>query len=199
MQRGWSSQPRIKPRIRSEQEPREVMRQIPGRALWIGHVGDTRHPRPLLDAGIAAVIELADSEPLATLPRELIRCRFPLSDGGGNPPWLVRLAMESVATLVGAGIPTLVCCGCGMSRSVCVAACGIAIAERCRLEEALTAVAGSGPADVAPGLLVEVQAALVHRATGEPRDDWERTLRKGASDCGVSLPGEALSSEGIYE
>ncbi len=113
----------------------EPMRQISGRALWIGHVGDTRHPRPLLDAGIAAVIELADSEPLATLPRELVRCRFPLTDGGGNPPWLVRLAVEAVAGLLRAGVPTLVCCGSGMSRSVSIAAGGLAplrteIAER---------------------------------------------------------------------
>jgi hypothetical protein len=33
----------------------------------------------------------------------------------------------------------------------------------------------------------------------EPRDDWERQLREAASDCGVSLSNEALSSEGIYD
>lgn len=137
------------------------MRQIPGRALWIGHVGDTRQPRSLFDAGIAAIVELADSEPLAVLPRELVRCRFPLCDGGGNPSWLVRLAGESVAALVRANVPTLVCCGCGMSRSVCIAACGIAMAERRGLEEALTEVVGSGPADVSPGLLAEVEAILL--------------------------------------
>lgn len=32
-----------------------------------------------------------------------------------------------------------------------------------------------------------------------PRDDWERLLRQAASDCGVSLPHWALSSEGIYD
>lgn len=33
----------------------------------------------------------------------------------------------------------------------------------------------------------------------EPRDDWERRLRQLATDCGVSLPDSALSSEGLYE
>jgi len=33
----------------------------------------------------------------------------------------------------------------------------------------------------------------------EPRDDWERLLRSAASDCGVSLSNEALSSEGLYD
>ena len=61
------------------------MRQVAGQGLWLGHTGDLRDPRTLLAAGIEAVVELADSEPLAVLPRELIRCRFPLSDGGVNP------------------------------------------------------------------------------------------------------------------
>ena len=136
------------------------MRLIASRTLWIGNTGDTRHPRLLLDAGIAAVIELADSEPLAVLPRELVRYRFPLSDGGHNPLWLVRFAVESVAALLRAGIPTLVCCGCGMSRSVCVAAGGIALAEARALRETLTEVAASGPADVSPSLFAQVQAVL---------------------------------------
>jgi hypothetical protein len=136
------------------------MRKVHGRSLWVGHVGDTRCPLPLLNAGVAAVIELADSEPLAMLPRELVRCRFPLSDGGDNPPWLVRLAMESVAGLLRAGVPTLVCCGCGMSRSVCLAAGGLALADVRPLREALAEVAGSGPADVSPALLAQVQAVL---------------------------------------
>ena len=54
---------------------------------------------------------------LAALPRELVRCRFPLSDGGDNPPWLVRLAVESVAAFLRAKVPVLVCCSAGMSRS----------------------------------------------------------------------------------
>jgi hypothetical protein len=33
----------------------------------------------------------------------------------------------------------------------------------------------------------------------EPQDDWERCLLQAATDCGVSLPHSALSSEGLYE
>jgi hypothetical protein len=33
----------------------------------------------------------------------------------------------------------------------------------------------------------------------EPRDDWERKLFEAATDCGVSLSNEALSSEGLYD
>jgi protein-tyrosine phosphatase len=111
-------------------------------------------------AGIEAIVELADSEQMATLPRELVRCRFPLSDGGINAPWLLRMAADSVAALLRAGVPTLVCCASGMSRSVCIAASGLALAEGRPLDEALAAVAGSGPADVSPGLLAQVREAL---------------------------------------
>lgn len=31
------------------------------------------------------------------------------------------------------------------------------------------------------------------------RNDWERTVLGLATDCGVSLPHSALSSEGLYE
>jgi hypothetical protein len=30
----------------------------------------------------------------------------------------------------------------------------------------------------------------------QPRDEWERRLRSAATDCGVSLSNEAVSSEG---
>jgi hypothetical protein len=33
----------------------------------------------------------------------------------------------------------------------------------------------------------------------EPRDEWERQLLAVATDCGVALSHEAVSSEGLYE
>jgi hypothetical protein len=136
------------------------MRQVAGRSLWLGNASDLRDPRTLLAAGIEAVIELADSEPFPVLPRELVRCRFPLSDGGDNPPWLLRMAVQSVAALLRSEIPVLVCCSAGMSRSVCVAAGGVALADDRPIHESLLSVAGSGPADVSPGLLMQLQQAL---------------------------------------
>lgn len=137
------------------------MRQVSERALWLGNAADLRDPARVLAAGIAAVVELADSEQFAVLPRELIRCRFPLSDDGTNPLWLLRLAAETVAAMVRAGVPALVCCSAGMSRSVCIAACGLSLADGKPLAEALSTVVGSGPADVSPGLFMQLQQALL--------------------------------------
>ena len=33
----------------------------------------------------------------------------------------------------------------------------------------------------------------------EPRDEWERLVIQTGTNCGVSLPNEALGSEGLYE
>lgn len=56
------------------------------------------------------------------------------------------------------------------------------------------------------GVAAEVLAldALRERFLGtaptiQPKDDWERGLLEAATDCGVSLPDWALSSEGLYE
>jgi hypothetical protein len=40
---------------------------------------------------------------------------------------------------------------------------------------------------------------LAPAARIEPRDEWERGLVVAASNCGVSLSNEAVSSEGLYE
>ena len=58
----------------------------------------------------------------------------------------------------------------------------------------------------AQGIAPEVLAvtALRQRFLGmaaalQPQDDWERRLRSAATDCGVSLSNEAVSTEGLYE
>jgi hypothetical protein len=40
---------------------------------------------------------------------------------------------------------------------------------------------------------------LAHSLPIQPRDEWERGLLAAASDCGVSLSNDAVSSEGLYE
>lgn len=55
---------------------------------------------------------------------------------------------------------------------------------------------------VAPEILA--RNALRERFLGAdgkagPRDDWEQRLLGAATDCGVSLPHSALSSDGLYE
>jgi protein-tyrosine phosphatase len=86
----------------------------------------------------------------------LIRCRFPLSDDAENPPWLVRLTIQSVAAILVARVPLLVCCSAGMSRSVCITAAGLALAEKMSIDDALKEVIGTGPADVSPGFYLKV-------------------------------------------
>jgi len=61
------------------------------------------------------------------------------------------------------------------------------------------------PVGLPEGTRVEVfpiNDSLPKSRTGEaiqPRDEWERGLLAAASDCGVSLSNEAVSSEGLYE
>jgi hypothetical protein len=146
------------------------MRKVPNFDLWIGHVGDLGDPRALLGSGIQAVIELADNEPMATLPRELIRCRFPISDGDEERLWLLRLAIETTAAFLVAGVPVIVCCSNGMSRSVCIAAGALVVSEGVLPEIALSTVAADGPSDVSPALFNRTVAALQRRASTFSRD-----------------------------
>src|SRR4051812_35595809 len=101
------------------------MNQIPPHALWTGHAGDGRDYPRLFELGIRAVIQIAAEEPPLQPPRELIYLRFPLRDGADNPDDLVSLAVAALASLVRHRVPTLVCCGAGMSRSPAVAAAAL--------------------------------------------------------------------------
>jgi hypothetical protein len=40
---------------------------------------------------------------------------------------------------------------------------------------------------------------LAPALTVQPGDEWGRGLLAAASDCGISLSNEAVSSEGLYE
>jgi hypothetical protein len=136
------------------------MRSIDDHNIWLGNIGDVRNPAALMAAGIGAVIDLACNESPVTLPREMIYCRFPIVDGAGNPPWLLRAAIETLAALMRAGVPTLVYCGAGMSRTPAIAAAGLALATGVTPRDALTLVCGNGPADVSSALWGDVQAVL---------------------------------------
>jgi hypothetical protein len=136
------------------------MRPVAATSLWLGHVGDIQDLHAVLAAGILAVVDLALNEPPDTVTRELVYCRFPLVDGIGNPPWLLRAAVDCVAGLLLSRTPSLVYCSNGMSRSPIIAAAAIARVRGCSPAEALALVAEPGPADVSPGLWAEVQAVL---------------------------------------
>ena len=69
---------------------------IEGFPLWIGTARDARDIKGVLDAGIEAIVDLAMMNEPVTPTRELVYLRFPLVDGGGNPPWLICAAVLAV-------------------------------------------------------------------------------------------------------
>lgn len=137
------------------------MRQIQPHPLWIGHAGDGRDFRAMFDAGIEAVVYLAAEEPTVAAPRDLIACRFPLVDSTGNRPEALSLAIRTVAELIRRKVPTLVCCGAGMSRSPAVAAAALALFLGEPADDCLKQVVGEGlPADLMPGLWREIRDVI---------------------------------------
>jgi hypothetical protein len=128
------------------------MNQILPFPLWIGHGGEGQDFQRIYDAGIEAVVELSAEEPPCPTPRDLVACRFPLTDGPGNPPERLILAVRTVATLIASETPTLVCCGAGMSRAPAVVAAALGVAFGGPLTEWLGRVTRHHPSDVSPGL-----------------------------------------------
>jgi len=136
------------------------MRRVPGYSLWLGHIGDASNLDALFGAGVLAVVDLALEEAPRPFDRELVYCRFPLIDGEGNPRWLLRAAVETVAALLREDVPTLVYCGASMSRTPSVAGAAIALVRGCPLAEGLALAVQSGKADVSPALWSDIEAAM---------------------------------------
>ena len=128
------------------------MNQIPPYPLWVGHAGDGRDCRRLHDQGIRAVVQLAVEEPPLQPPRELVYLRFPLRDGADNSDDLLKIAIGALASLVRQRVPTLVCCGAGMSRSPALAAVAVGLISGEPAEEVLKRILIGRPGDVSPGL-----------------------------------------------
>ena len=124
------------------------MRQISPHLLWIGSAADARDWRRLMQQGIAAVVDLAIEEASARPPHEMVYCRFPLVDGGDNPSSRMAGAVQTVAMFLREGVPTLVACGAGMSRSPAVVAVASALVNGLTPDECLNRVAAHAPHDV---------------------------------------------------
>jgi len=136
------------------------MREITPRLIWTGNARDARELSKLLSLEIAAIVDLAIEEPPVQPPRDLIYCRFPLFDGAGNRPGVLRAAMDTTARLFASGIPTLVACSSGMSRSPAITAAALAAVQSMPLDDALIQVAENGPHDVSPSLWSEVERSF---------------------------------------
>ncbi|MFG0334056.1 MAG: hypothetical protein ACF8TS_11895, partial [Maioricimonas sp. JB049] len=98
------------------------MREVILKRLWVGHTREARDVRDVLARGVDVVVDLALEEPPLQYPRDIVYCRFPLVDGEGNNPTLLRAAVDVTERFVTAGTPTLIVCGMGMSRSAAIAA-----------------------------------------------------------------------------
>jgi hypothetical protein len=90
----------------------------------------------------------------------MIACRFPLIDGLGNAPHVLGLAIRTVASLIEAKVPLLVCCGEGMSRAPAIVAAALAATQHESPETWLKRVTQHHPSDVSPGLWSEVIQAV---------------------------------------
>ena len=128
------------------------MREILLNQLWIGNAGDGRDAGRLLRAGVAAVINLAAEEPSPNLPRSMIYCHFPLTDGAPDDPTILRIAIQTVVSTLRNQIPTLVYCGAGMSRSPAVVAAALSMVQGGSPEDELKEVVAGHPHDVSPHL-----------------------------------------------
>ena len=137
------------------------MREVIPQHLWIGNAQDARDMKGISAREIGVIIDLALEEPPIQVLRDLVYCRFPLIDGEGNAPTLLRSAIDSVVNFVGDGMPTLVACGAGSSRSPAIVAAAFALAEGGAPEEALARVIGAGAHDVSPTLWADVKDACI--------------------------------------
>jgi hypothetical protein len=136
------------------------MNEIEGHLLWVGHAGDGRAFQQLFAAGIQVVVQVAAEEMPPQPPRDLICCHFPLLDGAGNRPQLLSLAISTVASVLRMRMPTLVCCGAGMSRSPAIAAAALAVVHGEAPEKWLERITRCHPSDVSPGLWNELVTLL---------------------------------------
>ena len=166
------------------------MVEVTPNVLWLGNAGDLRKPALLMDRGVAAVVDLAVEEPVAKLPREIVYCRVPLVDGSGNPREMLRLAVETVATLMCEGIPTLVCCSAGMSRSPSIAAFALARVHNRSPAHCLRAVATMKSHDVSPALWRELTVAC---RNDHLTDGGNKIIRRGKLAINKKIVAGALA------
>jgi protein-tyrosine phosphatase len=94
------------------------------------------------------------------LGREIVYCRFPLMDGGGNSPVVLRAAVEITVRFAKENVPTLVACGAGMSRSPAVVTMALAKIDGRSPDECLAALVAGQPHDVSPLFWDDLQRAL---------------------------------------
>ncbi len=127
--------------------------------LWLGTAADARNVEGVVGRGIIAVVDLAMEERPIVFPRDVVYCRIPLVDGAGNRPEIIRGAVVLVASFLESGVPMLVACGGGMSRSPIVVAAAIAAIDGSTIEDALEQITAGVAHDVSTSMWADVKAA----------------------------------------
>ena len=118
----------------------------------------------IYDHEFEAVLDLAGNEPPAVLGRDIIYCRFPLSDDGSNRDACICAAVVCLRSLIEREFKTLVACSAGMSRSPLIAAATIALISGDSLRDCLSGVLENAPHDVSPTLHASVRRVLARIA-----------------------------------
>lgn len=143
-----------------------MLRDVYRGQLFVGDAISARDLKQIYDHEIAAVLDLAANESPAVLGRDIIYCRFPISDDGSNDDALLSAVIEYSINLLEHNFRTLVACSAGMSRSPIIAASAMSIVRRVPLDETILAITANAPRDVSPSFFASVQkihARLVKR------------------------------------
>lgn len=135
------------------------MQEVIPKHLWIGNATEVRDVRAILGLGVLAVIDLAIEETPVQFPRDIVYCRLPLLDGGGNQIALLRAAVDITARFLDANIPAFVFCGAGMSRSPAIVAAAMATVRQQPFDTALRGLTVGHSHDVSPILWNAIKAA----------------------------------------
>ena len=125
--------------------------------LFIGDAISARDLKQIYDHSFRAVIDLAANEPPAVLGRDIIYCRFPMSDDGSNELAVISTAIVCLKSFLDSEFRTLVACSAGMSRSPLIGAAAISLLTEDSLRECLLHSAADAPHDVSPSLFACVE------------------------------------------
>ena len=134
-----------------------MIRDAYNELLFIGDAISARDLKQIYDREFAAVLDLAANETPAVLGRDIIYCRFPLSDDDSNKDDIVTAAIECLCSLIRRDYRTLVACSAGMSRSPVIAAAALAILSGSSLGDSLVQITANAPHDVSPTFFSSVQ------------------------------------------
>jgi protein-tyrosine phosphatase len=134
--------------------------------LFISDAISARDLKQIYDHEIRAVVDLAANERPAGLGRDLIYCRFPLSDGHTNDDAMLECSILCLESLLNRHFRTLVACSAGMSRSPLIAAAAVSLQTGDSLADCLARITADAPHDVSPSLLSSVNRVHAKLVTG---------------------------------